>query len=268
MKVDKIVPIDLYHTVPTSELVLERSLKIYHIKAGQDEEILPLEAGTLVIICMAGIFSCVALQSSHKIKPGQVLLVSSTDISEMTSFSETGFEGIIIYAAEDLLINRQRLISRSITSQEMEEVMLYICLIESQIDRMPDSRAKVVESLLRALIISLQQIDRVCQKEGKIVPPFLRDFAILISRHHHSPAYFYAEKLEMTSLELSNQCKAYSGISAAEWISEYVLLEAKDLLSKTQLRPSQIAEILGFSNHDTFSRWFRRNTGNHPLDWR
>lgn len=209
-----------------------------------------------------------ALQSPSKIKSGQVLLVSGTDVSEITPFSETGFEGILIYATEELLINRQRLMSRNIIPQELEEIMLYISLIESQMERASDSRAKVVESLLRALIISLQQIDRVYQKEGKMIPPLLRDLTILISRYHHSPAYFYAEKLEMTSQELNNQCKASSGMSAAEWVSEYVLLEAKDLLSKTRLRPSQIASMLGFSNHDTFSRWFRRNTGSHPLDWR
>ena len=51
-------------------------------------------------------------------------------------------------------------------------------------------------------------------------------------------------------------------------ISEFVLLEAKDLLSKTRLRPSQIATMLGFANHDTFSRWFRRHTGEIPTEWR
>lgn len=268
MKADRILPIDLYHTVSTSELVLERSLHIYHIVAGQDQKLLPLEDGTLMVICTGGVFRCIAMNDTYEISSGQVLLVSTNDLTEITLFSKTDFKGVIIYATEELLVNRQRLTIHDISPAEVDEVMIYVGLIEGQVDRMSDSRAKIVESLLRALLISLQQVERDFTQDGKEIPQLMVDFATFISRYHHSPAYFYAEKLEMTSQDLNNQCKAYSGMSAAEWISDYVLLEAKDLLSKTRLRPSQIATMLGFSNHDTFSRWFRRNTGDHPMDWR
>ena len=78
----------------------------------------------------------------------------------------------------------------------------------------------------------------------------------------------YTEWLVVTSMELNSKCKSYSGVSAAEWISQYVLLEAKDLLIKTRLRPSRIAVMLNFSNYDTFARWFRRHTGELPGNWR
>jgi AraC-like DNA-binding protein len=91
---------------------------------------------------------------------------------------------------------------------------------------------------------------------------------LLIRRYHHYPVYYFAEKLGMTSAELNNKCKLHSGISAAEWISQYVLLEAKDLLIKTRLRSSRIAMMLNFSNYDTFARWFRRHTGELPGNWR
>lgn len=268
MKADRILPIDLYHSVSTSELVLERSLRIYHIAAGQNQNLLPLDDGTLMVVCTGGSFACVAMSDKYEIQSGQVLLLSTKDLSEIKPLSQTGFEGIIIYATEELLINRQRLAIRDLQTGEAEEVLIYIRLIEGYIDRICDTRAKVVECLLRALLISLQQSERDFSNSDKDIPKLMGDFAKLVSRYHHSPAYFYAEKLGMTSQELNNQCKAYSDMSAAEWVSEYVLLEAKDLLSKTRLRPSQIAAMLGFSNHDTFSRWYRRNTGDHPMDKR
>ncbi|MFQ9022171.1 MAG: hypothetical protein ACLR6J_14375 [Parabacteroides merdae] len=58
----------------------------------------------------------------------------------------------MIYAGSDLLINRQRLMFRTITPDELEESGLYIRLMRSQIERMSDVRVKVVESLLRARI--------------------------------------------------------------------------------------------------------------------
>lgn len=265
---DKILPIDLYHVVSISNLTLESSLKIIHIEAGEDEELMPFESGTLAVICTNGKFKSKALGKKVSIEAGQVLLAATDDIEEISPFSETGFEGIVIYAGSDLLLNRQRLMTRSISPDEMEEVELYIRLIRSQIERMSDVRVKVVESLLRALIFYLQQGGHMVDDREDNIPPVFHDFALLISRYHHNPVYYYAEKLGLTSMELNNKCKTYSGISAAEWISQYVLLEAKDLLIKTRLRPSRIAVMLNFSNYDTFARWFRRHTGELPGNWR
>lgn len=268
MNTNKILPIDLYHAVSTANLTLESSLKIIHVEIGQDHELLPLEPGTLAVICRAGKFECRALEKEISITAGQVFLAATDDVNDISRFSETGFEGVVIYAGSDLLINRQRLMSRTITPDEMEEAGLYIRLIQSQIERMSDVRVKVVESLLRALIFFLQQGGHLADDRDDEVPPFFHDFALLISRYHHYPVYYFAEKLGMTSMELNNKCKSHSGISAAEWISQYVLLEAKDLLIKTRLRPSRIAVMLNFSNYDTFARWFRRHTGELPGNWR
>lgn len=268
MKTERILPVDLYNSVSTPELKLESSLKILYVEEGENCNLLPLDSGTLAVICTGGTFNCHALHHIYNVEAGQLLLVASDDVTEVSSLQSAPFSGIIVYVSEELLINRQRLVYRDIPSNEIEETRTYLYLIESQIEQMKEMRAKVVESLLRALIINLQQgkaVSEVPRTENSL---FFQQFATLISRYHHSPAYFYAEKLGITSQELNIRCKQGAGISAAEWISEFVLLEAKDLLSKTRLRPSQIATMLGFANHDTFSRWFRRHTGEIPTEWR
>ncbi len=268
MKTEKVLPVDLYNTVSTPELTLESSLKILYVKDGENHELLPLDSGTLAIICTGGSFNCRALNQEYDVTTGQLFLVASDDVMEIKPFRSTGFSGIVVYVSEELLINRQRLVYRDIPFDEIEETKTYLSLVESQIEQMKDMRAKVVESLLRALIINLQQKKVVSEVPKTENSSFFQQFATLISRFHHSPAYFYAEKLGISSQELNIRCKQGAGISAAEWISEFVLLEAKDLLSKTRLRPSQIATMLGFANHDTFSRWFRRHTGEIPTEWR
>ena len=107
MNTDKILPIDLYHAVSTANLTLESTLKIIHVEVGQDHELLPLEPGTLAVICRGGKFECKALGKEISIVAGQVFLASVEDVSDISRFSETGFEGIVIYAGSDLLINRQ-----------------------------------------------------------------------------------------------------------------------------------------------------------------
>lgn len=187
MNTDKILPIDLYHAVSTANLTLESTLKIIHVEVGQDHELLPLEPGTLAVICRGGKFECKALGKEISIVAGQVFLASVEDVSDISRFSETGFEGIVIYAGSDLLINRQRLMFRTITPDELEESGLYIRLMQSQIERMSDVRVKVVESLLRALIFFLQQGGHLADDRDSEVPPFFHDFALLIRRYHHYP---------------------------------------------------------------------------------
>ena len=268
MKAERILPVDLYNSVSTPELKLESSLRILYVKEGEDYKLLPLDSGTLAVICTGGTFTCKALHHTYDVSAGQLLLAASDDVTAVEAFPSTRVSGIIVYVSEELLINRQRLVYRDIPSDEIEETKIYLHLVESQIEQMKEMRAKVVESLLRALIINLQQGKVVSDTPKTENSLFFQQFATLISRYHHSPAYFYAEKLGITSQELNIRCKQGAGISAAEWISEFVLLEAKDLLSKTRLRPSQIATMLGFANHDTFSRWFRRHTGEIPTEWR
>lgn len=142
MNTDKILPIDLYHAVSTANLTLESTLKIIHVEVGQDHELLPLEPGTLAVICRGGKFECKALGKEISIVAGQVFLASVEDVSDISRFSETGFEGIVIYAGSDLLINRQRLMFRTITPDELEESGLYIRLMQSQIERMTMSVSK------------------------------------------------------------------------------------------------------------------------------
>lgn len=268
MKTERILPVDLYNSVSTPELKLESSLKILYVEQGEEYKLLPLDSGTLVVICTSGAFKCKTMHQLHHVAAGQLFLAATNDVAEVEPLPATGFCGIIIFVSEELLINRQRLVYRPIPDNEIEETRIYLSLIESQIEQMKNMRAKVAESLLRALIINLQQENAVGEVPKTENSPFFQQFATLISRYHHSPAYFYAEKLGINSQELNMRCKQGSGISAAEWISEFVLLEAKDLLSKTRLRPSQIATMLGFANHDTFSRWFRRHTGEIPTEWR
>ena len=45
MNADKILPIDLYHAVSIANLTLESALKVIHVEAGQDHELLLWSAG-------------------------------------------------------------------------------------------------------------------------------------------------------------------------------------------------------------------------------
>ena len=90
MKTEKVLPVDLYNTVSTPELTLESSLKILYVKDGENHELLPLDSGTLAIICTGGSFHCRALNQEYDVTTGQLFLVASDDVMDIKPFRSTG----------------------------------------------------------------------------------------------------------------------------------------------------------------------------------
>lgn len=79
---------------------------------------------------------------------------------------------------------------------------------------------------------------------------------------------FYAEKLQVTPKHLSRVLKAQTGTSAVEWIDKFVLLEAKIMLTSTNLPIQKIADELSFPSQSTFGKFFKKHTGLSPKAFR
>lgn len=95
----------------------------------------------------------------------------------------------------------------------------------------------------------------------------LFDKFIAIIRQYCSTEHgikFYAEKLFVTPQYLSKVVKDVSGKSASVWIIEFVLLEAKALLTHTNLTIQEVSFNLGFADQSSFGKFFKKNTGMSP----
>jgi AraC-like DNA-binding protein len=79
---------------------------------------------------------------------------------------------------------------------------------------------------------------------------------------------FYADKLCITSQDLSKTVKQTSGKPANDWIDEHVTLEAKALLKSTNLTIDQISEALNFPSQSFFGKYFKRVTGMSPREYK
>lgn len=79
---------------------------------------------------------------------------------------------------------------------------------------------------------------------------------------------FYAEELGMSSKHLSAVVKQISGRTAGEWIENYVIMEAKVLLTTTDLPIQEIACRLNFANQSFFGKYFKNLTGVSPTHFR
>lgn len=75
---------------------------------------------------------------------------------------------------------------------------------------------------------------------------------------------FYARQLNITPKYLSSIVKEVSGKTAARWIDESVILEAKTLLKYSGMSIQEIAYHLNFSTQSFFGKYFKQHTGTSP----
>ena len=79
---------------------------------------------------------------------------------------------------------------------------------------------------------------------------------------------FFSEKLNVTPNYLSDTIRHHTGKSALNIIHDYVIEEAKRLLSTSDQTVSEISYALGFEYPNYFSRLFKRKTKLSPSDFR
>ena len=78
----------------------------------------------------------------------------------------------------------------------------------------------------------------------------------------------YAEKLKIPIKTLNNAVKEYTGLTCGEYIRSKTLIEAKRLLLYTNKNASEIAYDLGFVDTAYFNRFFKREAGMAPIQFR
>ncbi len=101
--------------------------------------------------------------------------------------------------------------------------------------------------------------------------PPTKDFVfekfIHLVEHHYKEQHeigFYADKLHLTSKYLSSMIRSASGKTAAQWIREYLIIEARTLLKSGKMSIQQIAYELNFYDQSHFGVFFKKHVGCSP----
>lgn len=96
------------------------------------------------------------------------------------------------------------------------------------------------------------------------------EFIQLVSRNCQKERHmaFYADKLAIAPKYLSFVVSTRTGKTAEGWIREYSMAKAKDLLLGSNLSINEISDQLNFITASDFCKWFRRNSGMTPKEFR
>ena len=119
--------------------------------------------------------------------------------------------------------------------------------------------ARLAASRVRGGAVTLEPAD-----------PMLAALRRLVEEHFRKQRQlaFYAGKLAMTVDRLNDHVKRATGVTAGHLIRQRVLTEAKRQLVFTSQPIHEIAYDLAFSDPSHFTRFFRKQTGTTPQEFR
>lgn len=78
----------------------------------------------------------------------------------------------------------------------------------------------------------------------------------------------YSTELCVTPVYLSRTVKSLTGKTAMDWINNARVAEAKILLRRTDISVQDIADKLNFSDQSAFGKFFKKHTGNSPVEYK
>jgi len=164
-----------------------------------------------------------------------------------------------------------------LTDEEMAQYMKAVDVLElisnTPVSRYPHrhdmlmAQTDIMVEMLDACRREIDEVERANNRNRSIFNTFCNLLAVHYREQHE--VAFYAEKAHLTTRHFSIVIKDVVGLSASDYIEQYLATQAKNLLSsRPDLSVQQISYHLGFAESPSFCRFFKRLTGLTPNDFR
>jgi len=180
--------------------------------------------------------------------------------------SEVSCKGILFYGAVSLPIIHP-------SSNDLETFTTVWKMLEQEMVSNDNLQEEMLQMMLKRILILCTRMYKEqsdYQKVENKTVDILREYHYLVEQHFkqkHTVAE-YAEMLHKSPKTLSNLFKKLGSKSPLQYIKDRKLLEAKRLLSHTSSTVSEIGYEIGFADIQSFSRFFKKEVGLSPLDFR
>lgn len=222
----------------------------------------------------------------HELGPGGLVVVPEMSVHGFEFDADA--QGLVLTLASPLVQRLGERVSSALLTQLFAEFRLCALVRSPQHSAIDDAllqihreyiaqapgRAALMEAQLSALMVRL--IRHCLPAGGPLVEPAVAgvdhfgDFNRLIEQHYCEgwTVAKYASELGITTAHLNGICRRTVGQSALQLVHQRILLEAKRLLVYTAQTVAQVGDRLGFNDPGYFTRFFKRQTGQSPRDFR
>lgn len=172
-----------------------------------------------------------------------------------------------------LFFNNQ-LMTIDLDDRSSDSLRLHFKIFVEEINTSDIDQAEMLRALLKRLIIN---ITREAKKKYAGDPLFfedkldiIRQFNMQVEQHfkEQHEVQFYAGQLNKSPKTLANIFLLFNNHSPLKIIHKRIILEAKRFFYYTDKPAKEIADILGFPDSATFSRFFKTHTGIAPSEFR
>lgn len=231
-----------------------------------------LKSGSIMSIGPEKLFRFIKAEPSCDI----CILVISASFMRNINLDVNFFSNVNLSPLENPIVN--------LSESESEILSRYFALIHSHTDITQNINEVLVRSISRSLVGALlqqlilffsihyasqQDDDSVMLKPVNRQILYVKQFIKLVHQHYRNNrnVSYYADKLCISPKYLSLIIKENTGTTAAKWIDDFVILEAKNLLRYSGLNVQQVAYELNFSNQSTFGKYFKHLTGMSPTEF-
>lgn len=132
-------------------------------------------------------------------------------------------------------------------------------------------------ALLVALFVQIVRIARSMQAKDGVEGSAQSNAAMVVDRfrslvdrrfHERLPVERYAAELGVTAGHLSRLCRECLGMSSLDVINARIVHEAQRELVYSRLSIKALADALGFADDTYFGRFFKKQTGLKPTEFR
>ena len=254
-----------YHT--ESELQKDQTLfKFFWVKTGYitievDHVLMRLEADEIIAVTPLHLIDIRDVEGEYL-----TLLFNGNFYCIYGHDKEVSCSGFLFHGSSDVL---------KLTLQEPQHDRLVA--IEQMLHHAFETCDSLQEETLRCLLkIFIIGCTRIAREKYKITGDseksfdLIRRFYVLVDQHYKEKKQVqeYAELLHRSPKTLSHIFQTYRLATPLRIIHERIEAEARRLLIHTSKSAKEIGDILGFEDQATFSRFFKKMTGESIFEYR
>lgn len=242
---------------------------------------------TIVILCLAGRMSVQINLQDFELQTNNLLVVFEGAIGEYRGMSDDTRIAVIAFSSEyfqtafqiDATMGLQRRLCASplqhLTSEAMEETIEIYRMMKAKIAETDNPFRKgallgytqvlTYNSYKYLLAAETEKSKEKSSRRQELYTQFIHEVQKNYTKERSIS--YYADVLCVTPKYLSQVVHQASGRFASDWITDFVILEAKALLKSRKYTIQQVADMLNFANQSFFGRYFKDKVGCSPSEY-